>query len=394
MSKLTIVGGGLSGLVAAITAAERGTEVELFEARKSLGGRARTKSGDFRANIGAHAFWKDGASWKWLRERNLLAPAKRSPLTGSRFYYRDRIRQAPPRSFLKFLRLRGKEAPVDESFRAWVTREVDAQTAEALSNAAGVFTYYHDPGALSAAFVAERGARLLSAPPPNTYFVGGWQALVDKLEQRARDLGVVIETGSRISDLRAGPVIVATTHDEASKLLPKADLTVTLTRCACLDLGLKRRLRDPFVVSDLQYGGWLGTYSKADKTLAPKGHHLIQGHMPITPEESVEDGIAKLEKVADAAYPGWRDRTEWRRQQLMDGQVGAVDLPGHTWRDRPQIDQDNGVFLAGDWVAAPGLLSEVAFSSAVTAAEKAVDLLRSQSGRRGAAPAGQAFERR
>lgn len=205
---------------------------------------------------------------------------------------------------------------------------------------------------------------------------------------------MVIETGSRISDLPAGPVIVAATHDEASKLLPEADLTVTLTRCACLDLGLKRRLRDPFVVSDLQYGGWLGTYSKADKTLALKGHHLIQGHMPIRPEESVEDGIAKLEKVADAAYPGWRDRTDWRRQQLMDGEVGAVDLPGHTWRDRPQIDQGNGVFLAGDWVAAPGLVSEIAFSSAVTAAEKAVDLMRSQSGRRGPARAGQVFETR
>ena len=75
-------------------------------------------------------------------------------------------------------------------------------------------------------------------------------------------------------------------------------------------------------------------------------------------------------------------------------EVGAVDLPGHTWRDRPQIEQGNGVFLAGDWVAAPGLLSEVAFSSAVTAVEKVVDLLRSQSGRRGAAPAGQAFEPR
>ena len=66
-------------------------------------------------------------------------------------------------------------------------------------------------------------------------------------------------------------------------------------------------------------------------------------------------------------------------------------LPGHTWRDRPQIDQGNCLFLAGDWVAAPGLLSEVAFSGAVTAAEKAVDLLRSQSGRGGAAPAHQAF---
>ena|SRR5215212_6381435 len=109
MSKLSIVGGGLSGLVAAITAAEQGTAVELFEARKSLGGRARTMSGDFRANIGAHAFWRDGESWKWLRERDLLPRSKRSPLTGSRFFYRDRIRQIPPGSFRKVWRLRGKQ---------------------------------------------------------------------------------------------------------------------------------------------------------------------------------------------------------------------------------------------------------------------------------------------
>jgi hypothetical protein len=217
-----------------------------------------------------------------LRERNLLPAAKRSPVTGSCFFYRDRIRRTPPRSFLSFLRLRGKEAPVDESFRARVTSLAGAETA---------------------------------------------------------------------------------------------------------DLGLKRRLGDPFVVSDLEFGGWLGTYSKADKTLAPEGHHLVQGHMPIKPEESVEDGIAMLETVADAAYRGWSDRTMWRRQQLMNGQVGAVDLPGRTWRDRPQIDQGNGVFLAGDWVAAPGLLSEVAFSSAVTAAQAAMNLLRGQPAGRGATPA-------
>lgn len=48
--------------------------------------------------------------------------------------------------------------------------------------------------------------------------------------------------------------------------------------------------------------------------------------------------------------------------------TGAVDLPGTTWRDRPAIDRGNGIFLAGDQVAAPGLLSEVAFASASRAA--------------------------
>ena len=46
----------------------------------------------------------------------------------------------------------------------------------------------------------------------------------------------------------------------------------------------------------------------------------------------------------------------------MDGRTGALDLPGKTWRDRPAIDRGDGVFLAGDMVAAPGCLSEIAWA--------------------------------
>ena len=56
----------------------------------------------------------------------------------------------------------------------------------------------------------------------------------------------------------------------------------------------------------------------------------------------------------------------------MIARSGALDLPGTTWRDRPAIDRGGGVFLAGDMVAAPGLLSEVAWASAVEAAAGAV----------------------
>ena len=51
----------------------------------------------------------------------------------------------------------------------------------------------------------------------------------------------------------------------------------------------------------------------------------------------------------------------------MNGRTGALDPPGKTWRDRPQIDRGGGVFLAGDMVAAPGCLSEIAWASAVEA---------------------------
>jgi hypothetical protein len=52
--------------------------------------------------------------------------------------------------------------------------------------------------------------------------------------------------------------------------------------------------------------------------------------------------------------------------------TGALDLPGRTWHDRPAVERGDGVFLAGDMVAAPGLLSEVSFHSAITAARGAL----------------------
>ena len=71
-------------------------------------------------------------------------------------------------------------------------------------------------------------------------------------------------------------------------------------------------------------------------------------------------------------YTGWRERETWRRRQVMDGRTGALDLPGKTWRDRPDVDRGDGVYLAGDMVAAPGCLSEIAWASAIEASCLAV----------------------
>jgi hypothetical protein len=57
----------------------------------------------------------------------------------------------------------------------------------------------------------------------------------------------------------------------------------------------------------------------------------------------------------------------------MTGRTGALDPPGKSWRDRPAIDRGGGVFLAGDMVAAPGCLSEIAWASAIEAAHLAVE---------------------
>ena len=98
--------------------------------------------------------------------------------------------------------------------------------------------------------------------------------------------------------------------------------------------------------------------------------------MPMRPGESRAEALARVERLADVAAPGWRDRLTWRRDAASRGRTGAVDLPGFTWRDRPAIERGDGVWLAGDSVAAPGLLSEVSVNSALRAAELALAAVR------------------
>ena len=73
MSRITIVGGGIAGLVAATECAEAGAPVRLLEARSRLGGRGATSPGEFHTGLGPHAFYA-GPLWDWLVARDLHKP--------------------------------------------------------------------------------------------------------------------------------------------------------------------------------------------------------------------------------------------------------------------------------------------------------------------------------
>ncbi|RCV50697.1 NAD(P)/FAD-dependent oxidoreductase [Marinitenerispora sediminis] len=374
---ITVVGGGLAGLVAAIACAEAGARVVLHEAHSTLGGRGRATPPPYVAHEGAHVFYADGAHWTWLAERGLvgrlgLPPARAALRAG--FRLDGRMSRRPPAGFLRMVLDRRRSAPVDRDFHGWAAERYGEAAARAAANAIAVVTYDADTGRLSAAFVWELLRRVFAPRPPAVrWVVGGWAALIGRLADRARELGVGIELDSRVTEPPTSPAIVATELSSARALLGDASLRWESGHCVMLDLAVRRDARDSFILFDMDEGGFHECYSAQDPTVAPRGESLFQLDMPVREGEGAAQAHLRLERLTDIAVPGWRDRVTWSRTATARGRTGAIDLPGFTWRDRPAVERGDGVFLAGDMVAAPGMRGEISMNSALRAAEGALN---------------------
>lgn len=378
-TEVTVVGGGLAGLIAAVEVAEAGVPVRVLEARSRPGGRATSTPGPYTANLGPHALYTGTALWDWLRSRDLHGPAPMPRTSRILTRWQGEARRRPPRALAPILRLRNIDAPVDADLRTWATGRWGPDSAAALAGSAGALTFDHDPGRLSAAFVVERIQRILLRPVPTArYVAGGWSALVARMVAHAEQLGAQVEPGApvdrgRLDDLRTrGPVILAVEPGAARRLLGDEVAPAEPRRVALLDVGLASARRDPYLVVDLDEAIFSTRPSAVVADLAPAGHDLVQLSGGMAPGEDLDAAESRLEAVLDAGYRGWRDRVDWRRRARVSEATGAVDLPGTTWRDRPAIDRGDGLWLAGDWVASPGHLAEVSATSAVTAARATV----------------------
>ncbi|MFH9723187.1 NAD(P)-binding protein [Streptomyces sp. NPDC017254] len=377
MRKLTIIGGGFAGLTAAITAAEAGTRVTVHEAHRTLGGRARTAEGTYGTNEGPHALYAGGPHWTWLKQRGLLGPLAPLPAAEAlrlRFHRAGVLRRTPPLGLLRQSLRTAEKAPADLDFHTWATGLAGERAAREAAAYSAVALFHHDPGALSARFVQERLHRAAALPPEAHSIRGGWGELIGRMAARAWEMGVRIETSSRVDSLPVGegPVVVATALPAAARLLGDPSLTWESGRTVLFDLALRTRKGDPFAISDLDAPGWVERFTAQDPALAPAGQQLVQAQLPIGPDATRTDGVAHAERLLDLGFPGWRERTVWRRESVSQGRTGAVDRPGTTWRDRPAVDRGDGVYLVGDQVAAPGVLSEVSFTSAVEAVSLAL----------------------
>ena len=364
---VTVIGGGIGGLTAAIECARAGAHVVLHEAGRELGGRGRSLDGPYKANHGPHALYTDGPLPNWLKANDALPPLARPQFTGARFRVDGNIRRLPRGLGATAAKLARSDAPSDVDFRTWASGRVSERSVSAAIGLLSVPTFDPDPGRLSAAFGANTLRRLILGGTGVRYVRGGWSNLIERLAGAAREQGVEIHTSSFVSELPATPVIIATARDSAERLLGERLIGGDGTRTALLDVGLKQRPRRMFICLGLDEHVWTARYSAADPSLAPEGHDLIQCHSGLRTGETLEQAVARIEAQLDAAFEGWRDDESWRRVLMVENSSGALDLPGTTWRDRPAIDRGDGRFLVGDWVAAPGLLSEVCLASALEA---------------------------
>ncbi|QBJ98375.1 FAD-dependent oxidoreductase [Rhodococcus sp. ABRD24] len=377
---ISVIGGGIAGLTAAIASAEAGKSVRLYEAHRTLGGRARATPPPYVAHDGAHVFYADGPHYPWLRRRGFvrdLGWPSPTDLTRIGFRVDGRIRHLPPTPMLRAQTRRWLTAPVDLDFRTWAAGRWGDIAAEQMANAISVTTYDADTGRLSAAFVWELFQRVFGPRIPGIRWVrGGWQAVIDRMAAHATELGIGIETGARVDELPSnGPTIVATDLASARRLLGDESLTGTSGHSMLLDIAVDFRRCDRTSTFDLDEGGFHESYTMQDATVAPSGESLFQLQMPVRTGESHDDAGRRLADFAESVIPGWRVRATFRRTAVAKGRTGALDLPGHTWRDRPAIDRGNGIYLVGDMVAAPGMRGEISVNSALEAARSAVAAL-------------------
>jgi phytoene dehydrogenase-like protein len=373
MAEITIIGGGIAGLVAAISVAEQGESAVLYEASPKLGGRARTEDGPYRPNLGPHALYH-GAFSDWMMAEGLcpeIEPPKKSAFKLARS---NRVRMLPL-ALLPMLRTLKREAPIDLDYRTWAHREMSRRGAEAAIGFASLPTFHGDPGSLSAAFVHERIQRSF-ANPSVSYPKGGFGAIIESLAFHARKLGVRIETGQKLASLPDGPVIVATDFRAARRLLDDPTIDWPAPRTAMFDIAIETHKKDRTAVLDVDRGVYISDYSAYDPTLAPSGQHLYQCCAGLGDGEELASGLERIRAVLDFSIPNWKSRCPWKRQGVSEG-AGAADPPGTSWRDRPAISRGNDRWLVGDRVAAPGILCEVAFNSAREAAREAVQATRS-----------------
>jgi phytoene dehydrogenase-like protein len=410
MNDVILVGGGLTGLAAALYCARAGLKVTVLERSTALGGRARTDwIGGHAFNQGGHALYRRAPAARVLAELEITYAGGRPPSKGLLAIARGALHTLPSglvsmlatdlfgfgakvetaRTLVSIARI-DPEPLRDVTWNDWLARTVTRQDArDALGALARVTTYAHAPERASAgATVAQIRAGI---DPGVLYLDGGWQTLVDRLDRAAREAGVTVKSGAHVASITRtdGVFTVATAHDPplaarsvvlatgpatARRLLRVESLGADLTplHTACLDVGLAELPRpDRLFALGIDSPTYFSVHSASARLCDGGATIHVMKYLHPDHAHHARDVEGELEGVLDLVQPGWREALSARR--FMPNLVAANALVAAGQR-RPDVDAAgiDGAYVAGDWVGEGSMLLDAALASARAAAHRVI----------------------
>ncbi|MEO6122778.1 MAG: FAD-dependent oxidoreductase [Ilumatobacteraceae bacterium] len=406
---IAVVGGGIAGLVAGITASESGARVVVIDAH-AAGGRACTTERDgFYYNIGPHALYLAGHLQTFLAARTLdpsggIPDIKRVRLLRDDALHRLSMnpfsiaatRLLRPRSRVRLLSLLARvprmktERFIGLAWQDFLGNEPD-DVAGLLSMLVRTGTYVNAPetfdsgAALDQLKLALKGVR---------YVDGGWQTIVDSLVQMFARVGgtllpdtpvtrissdgdVVLETSSGVVYAHA-VVIAGLAPATAERLTGGAirggDQIGSIVHAAVLDLALDR-VHDGLVFG-IDEALYLTPHAPVAR-LAPNGCGLVSILRYVPGGEtqgSASDDRNRLSRFAEQAGITKDHVVHERYLHRLVVANGFPTASGGGVRGRPTAEAlgIDGVFVAGDWVGPAGQLADAASASAEAAARHAI----------------------
>lgn len=399
---VVVVGGGLAGLMAAITAARAGSGVVLVDAR-GVGGRARSARRDgYTLNEGAHALYRGGVAARALAELGVAVTGGRPASSDSRLVWDGEIVALPgtartlatarilsARSKAKLAGwFSGMERCAARSGDVSVDEWLDSQRAASdlrrlLTALLRLGSYTAHPGRAAAAPLLQQ---LAMGANGVTYVDRGWQSIVDRLAAVAVAAGVEVVDHEPVvaidvsgperlvalpsSSLAASAVVIAAGGPRVATGLLGDDPAGWVERAgptqhaAVLDVG------GPPVASTFLLSADEPLYLSAHAPLAdlaPPGRHLVtvMRYLDDTDARDARTDRAALERhaaLAGVAPPPERDVERFLAAPVV---AWGTPVPGVARPTGLEL-AGRGVLVAGDWVG-DHLLADAAVASGVAA---------------------------
>lgn len=416
-----VVGGGLAGLTAAARLTKLGRTVLVLEAANALGGRGRTqeKEGGFLFNMGAHALYRKSCGARILKDLGVQYSGHVPATSGNYVSVEGKLAALPGGAVsiftTKLFRGWREKSAALKSFAAVMSTKPRTLTgltvSQWLSNLTGearvrdffkallrLVTYVSKPDQLCAEAALEQLQKALTGNV--LYLDGGWGTLVNSFSAIVKEGGGTIHLGERVCGLSKGDhflletqrgsisartVLLACPPDRAARLISgvsqKSWDHQEAVKASCLDLALSR-LPDPkktFVLG-VDEPSYISVHSKY-ANLAPKQAAVIHCMLYGGAEQlGVAETRRVLEDALDRAQPGWREvivHESFLPNLTVAGGFPDARLGGMAGRPGVCLDDQEGLYLCGDWVGDEGQLADASFASADKATRAAASFLKS-----------------